>query len=259
MLGATVCLFLQLAVFVRPSFGSGNRKLRDGRSLLAVPQLGITAEASDQHDFLHVCSFIEFPIIRKWRKVLPLTSDLLRELNNSLLSSVGPSRGRLVRRYCLNRSSDGWSQGLRDDWAHNSAAAGHQDESEILFPDSGHELVVLGAAQAHVCRVVSLINRSVATLTKLAWGHSSISSLTVRDMLQLDLLSSCWLPARPWLLRRAATAGMSGRVDAGRFHHLARQRRASFENLVDRCSLFDHLGDQMNRNSCPTKHGPRRP
>ena len=58
---------------------------------------------------------------------------LLRELNNSLLSSVGPSRGRLVRRYCLNRSSDGWSQGLRDDWATNSAAAGQQDESEILF------------------------------------------------------------------------------------------------------------------------------
>ena len=155
----------------------------------------------------------------------------------------------------MNRSSDGWSQGLRDDWAHNSAAAGHQDESEILFPDSGHELVVPGAAQAHVCRVVSLINRSVATLTRLACRHSSISSLTLRDMLQLALLSRYRLSARPWLLRRVASAGMSGRVDAGRFHHLARQRRVSFENLVDRCPLLDHLGNQMNRDSCPTKHG----
>ena len=152
-----------------------------------------------------------FQLFENEEKICSLTSDLLRQLNKFLIRWVGPCRGRLARRECLKRSLEGWSQGLRDDWAHNSAAAGHQDESEILFPDSGHELVVPGAAQAHVCRVVSLINRSVATLTKLAWGHSSISSLTVRDMLQLDLLSSCWLPARPWLLRRVASAGMSGR------------------------------------------------
>jgi hypothetical protein len=46
-------MFLQFAVFVLPSFRGGDGELRDGRTLLAVLHLRITAEISDQHNFLH--------------------------------------------------------------------------------------------------------------------------------------------------------------------------------------------------------------
>src|SRR5271157_326072 len=46
-------VFLRFAVFVLPSFRGGDGELRDGRSLLAVLHLRITAEISDQQNLLH--------------------------------------------------------------------------------------------------------------------------------------------------------------------------------------------------------------
>ena len=51
--GKPLRVFLQFAVLVLPSFGGGDGELRDGRSLLAVLHLGITAKISNQHNLLH--------------------------------------------------------------------------------------------------------------------------------------------------------------------------------------------------------------
>src|SRR5208283_4151794 len=46
-------VFLQFAALVLPSFRSGDGELGDGRSLLAVLHIRITAEISDQQNLLH--------------------------------------------------------------------------------------------------------------------------------------------------------------------------------------------------------------
>src|ERR1035438_799534 len=46
-------VFLQFAALVLPSFRGGDGELCDGRTLLAVLHLRITAEISDQHYLLH--------------------------------------------------------------------------------------------------------------------------------------------------------------------------------------------------------------
>jgi hypothetical protein len=46
-------VFLQFAVLVLPSFRGSDRELRDGRPLLAVLHVRVTAKISNQHDFLH--------------------------------------------------------------------------------------------------------------------------------------------------------------------------------------------------------------
>jgi len=51
--GKPFCMFLRFAVFVLPSFRGGDGELCDGRTLLAVLHLGITAEISDQQNLLH--------------------------------------------------------------------------------------------------------------------------------------------------------------------------------------------------------------
>jgi hypothetical protein len=51
--GKPLSVFLQFAALVFPSFCGGDGELRDSRSLLAVLHLRITAEISDQHNFLH--------------------------------------------------------------------------------------------------------------------------------------------------------------------------------------------------------------
>src|ERR1017187_7855964 len=47
-------VFLRFAALVLPSFRSGDGELCDGRTLLAVLHLRITAEIPDQHYFLHL-------------------------------------------------------------------------------------------------------------------------------------------------------------------------------------------------------------
>src|SRR5271157_5093714 len=51
--GKPLRVFLQFAALVFPSFRGGDGELCDGRTLLAVLHLRITAEISDQHYFLH--------------------------------------------------------------------------------------------------------------------------------------------------------------------------------------------------------------
>src|ERR1039457_3985491 len=51
--GKPLRVFLQFAALVLPSFRSGDGELRDGRSLLAILHLRITAEISDQQNLLH--------------------------------------------------------------------------------------------------------------------------------------------------------------------------------------------------------------
>src|SRR5271166_1889214 len=52
--GKPLRVFLRFAALVLPSFRGGDGELCDGRTLLAVLHLRITAEISDQHYFLHL-------------------------------------------------------------------------------------------------------------------------------------------------------------------------------------------------------------
>jgi len=52
--GKPLRVFLQFAALVLPSFRRGDGELCDGRTLLALLHLSITAEVSDQHYFLHL-------------------------------------------------------------------------------------------------------------------------------------------------------------------------------------------------------------
>ena len=58
--GKPLRVFLQFAALVLPSFRSGDGELCDGRTLLAVFHIRITAEIPDQHYFLHLLLLLPF-------------------------------------------------------------------------------------------------------------------------------------------------------------------------------------------------------
>src|SRR5664280_568924 len=93
--GKPLRVFLQFAALILPSFRGGDGELRDGRSLLAVLHLRITAEISDQHYFLHLLLLLLLSILFR----LAATNTRLY-LRTSCSDSRFRSAPSANRRYC---------------------------------------------------------------------------------------------------------------------------------------------------------------
>src|SRR5208337_4954154 len=93
--GKPLRVFLQFAALILPSFRGGDGELRDGRSLLAVLHLRITAEISDQHYFLHLLLLLLLSVLFR----LAATSSRLC-FHTFRIGSRFRSAPSANRRYC---------------------------------------------------------------------------------------------------------------------------------------------------------------